>query len=268
MEWTEYLKQIDEAWETLTKEALHERYLEIDAAVEADHGPDSWVCGAMKNELGALYRGESRYEDAERCFRRAMTLFETHLGRQSSAYATALNNLAGTHRLAKQLDLAEEEFGRCLELYRQTVGTDHVLYASGLNNLSLVYLDRGDLPRAAELQARAAEILKALPDQRDELASSLINLGALYQRLGRLREAEEHLTEAITMFREELGTVTPHYHAALNGLGVVRYSQGRFAEAEQCFLEAAEAARTLYGPDHWEVRAAREHAALVREAQA
>lgn len=264
MEWAEYIKEIDRAWDTLTREDLEARFLELDGAVKADHGPDSWVYGAMQNELGGFYRGQGRYAEAETCFRRAMALFEAHLGKSDPAYATALNNLAGTHRLAGRPELAEEEFGRCLALYRETVGTDHILYASGLNNLSLVCLDRGEAARAAQLQRQALEILKGLPDRRDELAASLINLGALCQRLGRLEEAEEHLSEAIRMLREELGTNTPHYHAALNGLGAVHCAQGRYDRAEDDFTQAAQTAQAMFGPDHWEVKAAREHAALAR----
>jgi tetratricopeptide (TPR) repeat protein len=215
----------------------------------------------MVNELGAYYKGTGRFEEAERCFLQALDL----LADEGDGHATALNNLAGTHRLMGRLDDAEIEFRRCLGLYRDSVGERHVLYAAALNNLSLVCMERDQLEDAARYQAQAADILAGLPQYRDELAVSLINLGTLYQRLGRDSEAEKKLTEAINMFREELGARTPHYHAALNGLGVVHYRQGRYADAEAEFLAAAEAAEVLYGADHYEAQAARKHAQMARQ---
>lgn len=76
--------------------------------------------------------------------------------------------------------------------------------------------------------------------------------------------ALEERPEALLMFRDELGTDTPHYRASLNALGVVRYASGRYDQAKADFSAAA--AQRLYGPDHWEVQAAREHAWLAGEA--
>lgn len=266
MEWNDYLAQIDRAYEELTGPALEGRLEELGQACLAEYGGESPVYGAMLNELGALYKGAGKLEQSEGYFLQALALMEGRLGRESQAYATVLNDLAGVHRLQGRLAEAEEEFKACLKHYEAVLGRNHVLYAAGLNNLSLVYLDQDRLAQAAELQKQAADILRALPECRDELAVSLCNLGVLRQRLGQLEEAEELLLEALRMFREELGTDTPHYHASLNALGVVRYASGRYDQAKADFSAAAEAAQRLYGPDHWEVQAAREHARLAGQA--
>ena len=264
MEWKDYLKQIDAAY-SLGPEGGLERLRSLDAACRDEYGPDSREYASMRNELGAFYKGLGRFDEAEACFRNAMELFEAHGGRGDAACATALNNLAGTHRLTRRFDEAEAEFSECIRLYAATVGENHVLYAAALNNLSLVYLDQEKPEQAAGLQERAAKILKGLPECRDELCTSLSNLGALYQRMGRLDAAEALLTEALRMLREELGTDTPHYHETLNTLGVVCYLAGRYAEAEEHFAAAAAAAEAMYGPAHYEAKTAREHAALARK---
>lgn len=265
MTWSEYLRETDAAYELAPSDA-EARLLALLEQCGAEYGRGSMEYGSMRNELGAFYKGQGRFAEAEDCFKGALSLFERHAGVRSPFFATALNNLAGTHRLAGSLDEAEEEFRRCLAIYSDTVGESHILYASGLNNLSLVYLDRNLPDKAAALLSDAAEILRALPDARDELAVSLINLGALLRELGRTEEAEARLREALRMFREELGTDTPHYHAALNELGSVCLSAGRFAEAEALFTSAADAAEALYGADHCDVTAARKHAQLARKA--
>lgn len=261
----EYLEQVDLAYRTCSGAgALEARLAGLAERCGAEHGMESPAYASLLGELGAFCRGQGRHEESEGYFRRALALLEADPGRDSPAYATALNNLAGAHRLLGRYGEALEEFGRCLELYRASVGEQSVLYAAGLNNLSLVHLDLGELERTLALQERAARVLAGLPQARGELASALCNQGALYQRLGRLDQAREKLERALELLRGELGTNTPHYHAALNALGAVHYAAGRFQEAWDCFLEAARAGEALYGPDHPEVRAAREHCAMAR----
>lgn len=266
MELREYLEQVDQAYETLSGGDLEDRIRALTDACRLEYGEKSAPYASLLGELGAYYRGQGRYEESEDCFQRSLELLEETVGKESPAYATALNNLASVHRFTGRYADAEREYAACLALYRRTVGTGDVLYAAGLNGLSMVYLDQNLLLQAARLQTRAAEILDALPQCRDELAVSLCNLGLLLRQMGRLKEAEEKLTQAVALFEGELGTHTPHYHAALNGLGSVDYAAGRYRQAQSRFRQAAQAAEALYGPDHWECRVAKEHMELARRA--
>lgn len=261
----QYLDQVDLAYKTCPGGgALEERLTDLADRCGAEHGLESPLYASLLGELGAFYRGQGRNEESERYFRRALALLEADPGPDSPAYATALNNLAGAHRLLGRYEEALAEFRACLALYRSSVGEGHVLYAAGLNNLSLVHLERGELEEALALQEQAAAVLAGLPQARRELASALCNQGALYQRLGRLDQARGRLERALDLLRGELGTDTPHYHAALNTLGTVHYAAGRFQEARDCFDQAARAGEALYGPDHPEVQAALAHRALAR----
>lgn len=262
----DYFEQVDLAYQTLKGPALERRLRELADRCRAEYGGRDALYASMLNELGSYYRGQGRYEESERTFREALELLAQSRGTDSPDYATALNNLAGTHRLMGRLEEAEREFAACLTLYRQTLGEGHILYAAGLNNLSLVCLDLGDLERAAELQSRAARVLETMPDRRDELASALCNLGELRRRQGRPEEAEHCLLRALELFQRELGVDTPHYHAALNGLGVLCYEEGRYEEACRWFLDAAAAAEKLYGSEHREQQAALEHLCMARRA--
>lgn len=266
MELREYLEQVDQAYETLSGGDLEERIRALADTCRLEYGEESAPYASLLGELGAYYRGQGRYEESEDCFQRSLDLLGKTVGKESPAYATALNNLASVHRFTGRYADAEREYAACLALYRRTVGTGDVLYAAGLNGLSMVYLDQNLLLQAARLQTRAAEILDALPQCRDELAVSLCNLGLLLRQMGRLKEAEEKLTQAVALFEGELGTHTPHYHAALNGLGSVDYAAGRYRQAQARFRQAAQAAEALYGPDHWECRVAKEHMEMARRA--
>lgn len=260
----DYLNQVDLAYVSCTgSRALEERLAALAEQCAEEHGRNSPYYASLLGELGGFYRGQARYEESEQCFQQALALLEADPGRNSPAYSTTLNNLAGTHRLMGRYGQAMEEFGACLALYRETVGERHILYAAGLNNLSLVHLDRDEQEQALALQEQAAGILAALPQAEDELAGALCNQAVICQRLGRLAEAAEKLERALGLFRNKLGTGTPHYHAALNSLGAVHYAAGHFEAARDCFAQAAQAALGLYGPGHKEVQAALVHQAMA-----
>lgn len=261
-----YFDEIDHAYKTLSGAPLEARILSLLESAQAEYGSDSGLYAAMLNEVGAFYRGQHRYPEAEQVFQQALELL-VRTGRHLTAdYATTLNNLAGTHRLMGRTEDAEMEFQHCLELYRETVGESHILYASGLNNLSLAALDRGDHARAADLLRQASEILRRLPNCLDERATSLVNLASLHRTMGEPAAAAEALTEALELYETKLGTHTPHYHAALNAMGLVCCDMGDCGQALQWLEKAAGAAGRLYGEEHPETAAIRHHLTMVQRA--
>ena len=266
METREYFAQVDGAYGALSGPDLERRLLELLEQARAEHGAESRLCAAMLSEVGACYRGQGKYGDSVSCFRQALALLERLGEAESPDYATAVNNLAGTYRLMGRYDEAEAAYTECLRRYRQTLGEGHVLYAAALNNLGLLSLDQGDLDRAARLLDEASSVLSLHPECLDEFATSLCNLGALFQKLGRMEEAGERLRRAAALYEEKLGTATPHYHATLNSLGLVYYKTGRFREAAECLERAERAALALYGPEHRECQAIAKHLRMARQA--
>lgn len=266
---TEYFNQVDQAYDTLRGFALEARLSALAEQAGDEHGRDSGVYASVLSELGGYYRGQGRYTESADTFRRVICLLKASVGERSPAYATALNNLAGTYRLMGEYDKAEQSFLLCLGICEQTVGRRHVLYAAGLNNLSLLALDRKEPDQAARLLHQASDILSGLPECRDEYATSLVNLAALYRQLGQHEKAQRNLLEAVRLYENELGTDTPHYHTALNALGLACADLGLFSQARIWLDKAIRAAETLYGPEHPDVQSIRAHlAALVaREAR-
>ena len=245
-----YYAMIDEAFASLRGPQLEARLLAVADACREDRGADSLEYAAMLSELGGFYRGERKLDRSEEAFQAARGIFVRSGKQETPDYATLLNNLAGTHRVMGRHGEAERGFLAAMELYERTLGKGHVLYASALNNLSLLRLDQGDTARAETLQREASEILKALPEKRDEFASSLCNLGALCLQQKKYKQARDWLLDAVALYEDELGTDTPHYHSALNTLGIAWGRMGRLAEAADCFDRALAAARDWYGPEH------------------
>lgn len=260
-------ERVDEAYSATEGATIEERLQCICREAEEKYGKTSTVYAAMRSELGAFYRGQGRFEASVAAFRETLDILEKTVGTESADYITALNNLAGTYRLMHDFDAAEQLFLICLSGYEKTIGTGHVLYASALNNYALVCLDRGEAKKAGQLLLQSSEILAALPECRDEYATSLCNSAALFFGMQEYGTAEKMLHEAIGLYENELGTDTPHYHAAWNTLGAVYYRGGDYKKAESCFARGYEAACALYGPDHYETQALERSLQLMQKLQ-
>jgi Flp pilus assembly protein TadD len=90
----------------------------------------------------------------------------------------------------------------------------------------------GDLDGAYELMIEAYGSLP--PDESEERAWTLTQLGLLRLAAGRLEEAEPLLAGALQLF--------PGYHYALGGMAKLRLAQGRFVEAAELEGQRYEAA--------------------------
>ena len=251
----ELFRKTDEAYAFFTGAELEAAIAGIVKESRMRFGDVSLQYASMLSELGGFYRGQRRLSESAGCFSKASALLLELRGADSPDYATSLNNLAGTYRLAGKFDEAEKLFGQALEIYERSTGRDSMLFASGLNNLSLICLDRGESGKALSLQEQALGILRSLPECRDELASALCNTAAVRLNLGNFADAAALFSDAIAMFETELGTDTPHYHAAFNGLGIARLRTGDIPASVEAFERAYAAAVSLYGEKHPESEA-------------
>jgi len=85
--------------------------------------------------------------------------------------------------------------------------------------------------RLDDAMALFQQVLDRMPDH----ALALINVGYVLFRRHQLETAAEHLARAITLDTDRKATLYAHYY-----LGLVRYAQGRFAEAIGALLRAIE----------------------------
>jgi tetratricopeptide (TPR) repeat protein len=131
---------------------------------------------------------------------------------------------------------------------------------------------RGSIPQWQSLKARVLEALKAgnygegtanlaqealsmarrtFGDRAPQTLMSLSSLAILYNRQGRLNEAEPLFLEALQTARAALGDRHPDTLTTLNNLALVYQNQSRYSEAEPLYREALQARREALGPrDH------------------
>jgi len=241
---------VDNAYDSGNLETIENEIKKAVEMCEEEYGTQCVLYASMLSEMGGYYRGQRKFEESIDYFTRALNVLEQNAGKDSPDFATGLNNIAGTYRMMGEYNKAEAAFMQCLDIYEKTVGKNHVYYAAGLNNLALLALDQDDNEKAANLLQKCTDILKENPQARDEYATSLVNTASLYYNLRRFDDAQKNLQEAVKLYETELGTMTPHYHAAMNTLGLVYREKEKYEEAKMWFGKSMEAAKKLYGENH------------------
>lgn len=251
----EYFAEVDRLYGLFRGAELENQISQLCEQCAAEYGNEHPFYAAMLSELGSFYRGQSRLQESEYYFQQTIQILAYTSGTSSAAYATALNNLAGTHRREGKTELARQEYLRCMEIYRLAGEGESLLGASCLNNLSQVFIDTEDYVSAAHMLSQASDILKKIPNSKSEYAASLINLASIRFRVGEYEDAIQELSAAVQLMENELGTDTPHYHAALNLLGILEECSAHTANAAEYYRKALTAAESLYKSDHPEVLA-------------
>lgn len=176
----------------------------------------------------------------------SLELTSTHLGRDTQAFATSLNNLAAVHYQSGHYSKAIELYQQALELEHRIVG-DTPDFATILNNVAEVHFQIGDYVGARPLYERALAINRRdLEDGHAYVAVLLQNLAALHLRLGEYAEAEQLLTEAVSIHRQAPTPEMADLGIALNSLGLVYKLKGDYANAERHYQEALD---SLSGAD-------------------
>jgi tetratricopeptide (TPR) repeat protein len=171
-------------------------------------GPDHPDVAADVAALAALLDGQGKYDEAEKLYRRALTVFERVYGTEHYEIAVTLNNLAAIYHARGESEEAEELYQRALSIKEKALGTDHPDIAMTLNNLAVFYKSQQKYDQAAPLLRRALSIFEnALGPGNLRVAICLDNLAHLLWKMGCGDEAFE-LKARADAIRKDLGVVT------------------------------------------------------------
>ncbi|MBN2217441.1 MAG: tetratricopeptide repeat protein [Pirellulales bacterium] len=173
--------------------------------------------------IGNVFLNQGDADAAEREYRKALAI--------DADFVPARSQLAMVYYGRGEKAKAEAEYGRILKsqegrISRFATVVPEVYYSLGI----LVAEDEARWTEAAELLAKAAELAPTNPRIRR-------NLGWLYERMGRVEDAERELREAHRL--------SPSWVEALHTLGFFYLRHGQPAKAVQC----ARRWRELYPKD-------------------
>jgi len=110
------------------------------------------------NNLAGLYVKMGQYKKAETLMLSAKDIWKKILGEDHPLYATGLNNLGAIYR-KMQINYvqAEQYYIQALGLRKKLLGSTHPLTAGTENDLALLYMNKGDVAKAAPLFIKSSQ---------------------------------------------------------------------------------------------------------------
>ena len=186
---------------------------------------------------------EERHGEAARLNRQALETAE-RTSAPGHLRAEIANRLGLALKRAGRYEEAERAYRQALALAAGDAGKERVV----LNNLGLLYYDAGDLARAEEYLKQAVDLARRRVNAMGEdTAGSYTGLAKVYLELGRPRQAEALLHEALGLVSQNGILDTLSGHLVLLNLCIALNDLSRPAEAETYCRKAASVARNL-GP--------------------
>jgi tetratricopeptide (TPR) repeat protein len=223
---TEYLAGHLASAETLLRDAR-------DSAVRA---ADDEALATIDNNLGDVYLGEERLDDAEQAYARSLRIFKG-MGRDFEV-AVTLRNLGAAYSLHQRSKKALKVLDEASKLsFLRTPGGDRntqALAAELANTRGIVLFRENSLEKARRLFEEALRIRRdAGLDGGVGDDGTLNNIGMIYVKQRRYAEAEVPLLRSIEITSRVLGSSHPDLTLSLPTLGEVYTRLGRYSEAKE-----------------------------------
>lgn len=239
--------KIDELYENHTHAEVEKFMLDTRDKLMEDEDANAPDIIAVCNELGALYREQSRFSESTYNFETAMRLTEKVRGtKMCEDYGVLLLNDAGTYRYAGQFEKAQELYDAAYEILT-ALGKDGTYEFAGLlNNMSNNYQDLQQFDKAEQFSSAAYEIVRKLCPGQTEEAIALINMASLQMRAGELDKASENAARAIDIY-ESLDNRSGHYPNAVDLAAVIDFKRSDYRAALEKFKRAAELIHGHFG---------------------
>lgn len=213
----EFFNQIDFLYESDPEQV--ESFLQKQRIIGENRQDLGWQLMAL-NELIGYYRSRSLHQASiDHSFMAIRLLGEAGLIQHVQG-ATTLLNCATAFKAAECYEEAKLLYERCLKIYEDEMDPKDERFASLYNNMSDLYQRSGDMLNAKECLVKALKIIdkEVYPI---EWATSMTNLGGLYLKEGKIKQAESILNQAQAIFSK---TEDPHYGVCLLYLGKIRRS--------------------------------------------
>ena len=213
-------------------------------------GQDHLDVAESLTALAALQQARGEYAQAERSYRRSLTILRRHSDQQR-ILASNLNKLGGLLVDTREYAEAQEVIREALAIQRKLLDDDAPELAGTLNNLAWVLHNCGDYVSAERLYREALDVRRrAYGEEHSEVALNLDNLAGLLALQGREIEAEQLYRQALAIRRRLLGDTHPKVATSMHYLGWLVHCQDRYAEAEKLYREALEIRRKTLPENH------------------
>ncbi len=198
-----------------------------------------------------------RFAEAEAAYKAAIRKIEASEGRNSAAYAVALDQLGRVYLYQGRLREAQDALEKSIRVFAQYAPDDQLEYADALNNLGAVFFMQARYARAeASFEQAIAMWERSLKASDPRVLTALINLAAIERNLGQTAGAER--LYRLAMAREKAAAVSKDPSESseqaaiqiktLNELGLLLSNdEGNCAESEPLLREALRIGQARFG---------------------
>lgn len=133
----------------------------LDRVKDAESTPDQRLV-AVLNDLAGWYRGQKKYDEAEKIYQRLLKLQEDRMGRHYDVALTH-NDLGVIYTETGQFDKAEPHFKEALEMWRTLWDREYrdEDEAVAMHNYAVLLEKTGRAAEAKEMEAKAQAIMEA-----------------------------------------------------------------------------------------------------------
>ena len=223
-------------------------------AIRQEHGRDSVGLAQVLNDEGRIRHEFGQHEPAADSYRRALKLYETHLGADAPDVGIVCWNLGLLARDMGQPAQAREWLTRALPIYSRQ-GEDAAASIAGIRyNLGLAHKHLGDSEAARRELAAALAAYEQLGEAyRADLAAALNELGRVEHEEGRPAEARGYYERSLTVYEALRGPQHADVAALVFNLASASCDDGRYDEAEPLARRALSIYEHLHGPQHEDV---------------
>lgn len=204
------------------------------------------IAVSLLNELMGFFRETGQREKSYECIDTVVMLMESLNLKDTVYYGTTMINAANAYRAGGDFNRSLNAYNEAERIYKKYYSSDNNEFAAFYNNLSLLYQEMGDFNLAKDALIKSLNIILKQDDSKLEQGVTHTNLASTYIALKEYDKAEKHLKEALRLFNEE-NIKDIHYCGALSSYGSLLYMTGRYTEAAELFLKAADRIKTVIG---------------------
>jgi serine/threonine protein kinase/tetratricopeptide (TPR) repeat protein len=213
-------------------------------------GKDRAYVAMIDNDLGDVAYRSGDLNEAERLNRAAIDEYRRLPEGTYVEMAASLSNLGAVLIKQGKYDEAEPFVREGLELRRKGLGNAHPDTAMSLFRLSDLLYKKGDYQSAESAAKESVQVFSlALTRPKDNayFANPLMELGLILNKMGRSREGEDYLREALAIRIHLLPGGNQLIGVSQGALGECLTTQKRYAEAEPFLLESYATLKTVQG---------------------
>jgi len=209
------------------------------------------IAAGRLDDLGWVLRDLGRHQESLDLHHEALSIKEEVLGPGHKNTGITLSHLGRTHLAMGRLDDARVMLERAVAVGEQQFGLENVFTASNRLGLARVLLAQGEVDEAGvHAEGALATLRDVAVGDSPRLAAALQTRGLVQRAIGRERDAERSLRQALEMHQRLLGAAHPLTAGCAVELADVLLERGDHVGSAAHAAAALTALTAQLPPDH------------------